>query len=303
MNIYQNGAFSEILHKLTKYQALAASSSNSSKQSLYSQKVQEYKNKLDKMNFNQSGGVSKEDIRRRIGELVPAGWKTAFNQLRDAHNAVALQINELAALIRKKIVECGNSGGAAAAQTAIEQKHAAELGVLAAQNETKLSVAGADAAKRLGELNAQIVKLQEQLKAARGNKKEGEKLQTELDRLRVEATTETARLAAALEKISGLEQQIAQINREKDTRIAELDALKTELTGVQQQLAAALAENVKLGAITPNCQTEIEKLLNEINEYLNERFTGDNVAPTNFDSITGPMTTALNQLRQLATSS
>ena len=39
MNIYQNGAFSEILHKLTKYQALAASAKDFSKhilQSLFS---------------------------------------------------------------------------------------------------------------------------------------------------------------------------------------------------------------------------------------------------------------------------
>jgi hypothetical protein len=113
MNIYQNGAFSEILHKLTKYQALAASAKNFSKQGIYLQKIQEYRNKLDKINYTQSGGMGeeqdkkKQEIINKINDLIQSNnnWKQNYKTVKDAHNSLIQKVNFIEESVKRTIDE------------------------------------------------------------------------------------------------------------------------------------------------------------------------------------------------------
>ncbi len=103
MNISQNGEFSKNLHKLTKYQSLAATVNDMSKQSLYSKKVQEYRNKLDKVSGVQTGGVTKDEILGKIRGLVPSGWKQAYISLKEAHTKLSGELSGLIQAVSVKI--------------------------------------------------------------------------------------------------------------------------------------------------------------------------------------------------------
>lgn len=148
MNNFQNGSFSGLLHKLTKYQSLAATASNSAKHSLYSRKVQEYKSKLDQMNNTQTqrGGVFKmsmqneikmQEITQKINGLVPkefaeqykllaASHRNIVSKLKEVHDATKLSAANLAAAHKEEITKLEeavqrNTGAAkTAAQEALD---------------------------------------------------------------------------------------------------------------------------------------------------------------------------------------
>jgi hypothetical protein len=263
MNIYQNGAFSEILHKLTKYQALAASASNSSKQNLYSQKIQEYKNRLDKMNFNQSGGMTgglspenqntKGDIIKRIGKLVPEEFKTAYTNLLASHKYVLDQLNTLGRKVNQIISEL---------KLCREQKikDDTELGKI--MNELrKKGDDGAAAATTITEKTQQLNSLREQLTVALAGQKDDSIIQDlrrrmeilqsdyalEIDkaqrRFNIEGLVDKAR-------ITTLQSQIADLESRLRTSQAELEDLRRNKTGSE------------------NCDTVVAEILNDITAAL-----------------------------------
>ena len=131
MNNFQNGSFSGLLHKLTKYQSLAATASNSAKHSLYSRKVQEYKSKLDQMNNSQTqrGGlfqVSPENkdqvgkITQAIQKLVPDKFKTEYKLLAQHHSKLMEDLKRIKQEVEQRITNITGQNEAAAQAAAAQ---------------------------------------------------------------------------------------------------------------------------------------------------------------------------------------
>jgi chromosome segregation ATPase len=259
MNIYQNGEFSKNLHKLTKYQSLAATVNDMSKQSLYAQKIQEYKNKLDKIGSVQTGGLTTaqqtkvdEVVIRVRNELVPKEYKEAFIKLQQSHQKLLGEINQISTQIQSLIDE----------KDAIERQKR-EVATQFDQKVRELAakdkrIAGLltqieGYAARIGELRAQL--------AGRGlTKEERARLLEQL------AAAETAAGQARIEAAANnpeLQAQQASLIGSLNARIAELTA----------QLAQAQNNIGDTSSGSAVCDAAIQDILTQIDSAITGKMT------------------------------
>ena len=244
MNIYQNGAFSEILHKLTKYQALAASAKDFSKQNLYSQKIQEYRNRLDTMNFAQSGGAltqaqqtQKNNLVEQINKLLPEKFEQNYSALKKSHDYVLSQLiilkdNINGLILQKKIYD--------------DQQR---------EYDSQLS----DLRKKNKDLNQKLL--------------EKENLERELAELKAQMRQKGVADAATRARMQELQRQInaAQSsvieilpNDGLRAQITQLSTKNGELQGQLENTAAELAQLKARGSVSTNCDAEITDILTAI---------------------------------------
>ena len=289
MNIYQNGEFSKNLHKLTKYQSLAATVNDMSKQSLYSRKVQEYRNKLDKVSGVQTGGVTKDEIISKINTLVPNGWKRAFGDLKTAHENFAIEFNNLQTLVGIKIEEINK-------HKANEQELLDLLNAEASKPKAQANPQVQASAAALAQTQAALAAATAAAIAARetGNKDAIARAEADAERLRQELIKMRSDLYNLLEQNSLLTATNA-------TRAAELKAASTEnerLKGEMEQLRVALQEALKKGSGSSDINEKCQSMLNDIYGALTN-VERNNDPPTSIDSIIGPTQTALSSLKLL----
>lgn len=244
MNIYQNGAFSEILHKLTKYQALAASAKDFSKQNLYSQKIQEYRNRLDKMNFAQSGGVLSQDQEQRksnlvtiIGKLLPENFTQNYLALKKSHDDV---LNSLRNLKPQVMI-------------LIQQKRTID----AQQVEYE---------KQLINLRKTNTDLDNKLKERDSLEKEIAILKEQVRQKGIAEATDTYRIEELERQLRNKQKYVIQYIPNEELRLqlnvttSENGRLQGELNEVRKELAQLKAK----GQVSTNCDAEITEILNAI---------------------------------------
>lgn len=258
MNIYQNGEFSKNLHKLTKYQSLAATVNDMSKQTLYAQKVNEYKNKLDKIGSVQTGGLNATTqqklssvITRVREELVPKAYKVELARLSEAHNNLIGQINSISINIKSLIEEKENLQAQMEKEKA---KFAAVMRDLAAKDPVIQTLQS-----ELENATAAGQRYKREMSAKGLTKAELDRLQAELDeanalaaRLRAEAAAKNPALLAIHE------QTIAQLQ-------AEMASLRADLLKAQTLLATQPPSGVE------NCDAAIQGVLNDIDAAITNR--------------------------------
>ncbi len=284
MNIYQNGEFSKNLHKLTKYQSLAATVNDMSKQSLYAQKVNEYKNKLDKIGSVQTGGELNPGnktllttITDRIQSLVPKEYEIEYKKLKSAHSSLLGYLEN----IQRKITSI------------IEERNAA----LAAQQE-----ADANFKKALGEAakkNTALQGLQADYETVTDEKKALARRLAGMNTSDAEYATLMGQLRAAQLRIADLEGQAA-LN---DSSLHQ--TLNAQLTGKIAGLEAELAKaRVELGNKPPtgsqNCDAEIQGILSQIDAALKVRT--DMTGPSNdgiMNDLSGIAQSVLDKLSRI----
>jgi predicted nucleic acid-binding Zn-ribbon protein len=274
MNIYQNGEFSKNLHKLTKYQSLAATA-DMSKQSLYSQKIKEYRSKLDKIGSVQTGGANEQiraNISQKIGSLVSIDYKEAFFKLRAAHDGLMVQIQAIGTAVDALLQSRSKS------MTALQAKQD-ELDTKIAKALDDLSKSDAAAAKLRGQLTATSARYQLLLTQSKANpndsalREELAGLRTDLDRYRTQGS----------QMVPGLEKEA-------------LDILRQQLAQQTQEvirLQTLLAERGNTG--NTDCDARITEILTAIDTELSGR-TGDQPENFNFDKLTDAAQQVLSRL-------
>jgi DNA repair exonuclease SbcCD ATPase subunit len=296
MNIYQNEAFSGILHKLTKYQALAASAKDRSKQSLYSQKIQEYRNKLNEMNYVQTGGVlsptnqtKKTEIITKIGNLLPESFKSAYDTLVTAHINLNAELQKIRTTVQTKIN----------AYNEAKRRQEAKSETALRELQTKLQVAEGDSQDLVNAKNEltsrlqQIERLRQELEEARlANEKD--KVKT----MEAKVAEQQAALQAAAQA-PDLSTQMRQAVREFAVDAQQ----KFEVQQLQAELALAQAELARLrdqGNVSQDCDKEIEQILRVIDNTV--KTVNQQQGPQVPQDISGLSQTAQGILDQLQTS-
>lgn len=302
MNIYQNGDFSKNLHKLTKYQSLAATELNASKRALYSQKIQEYKNKMDMVKSIQTGGnndAKKTDILSRIKtQFVPVQWQRSYQELIKVHTQLNADLTTLQSSLSTKInqlrIAKAKSEGKMAgfnlakhvasvvqgSSSARPDDHkAAEDLATAAAAAVRAEAAAAAAAASLTTSQAEKAAAEAAAEAAR---RDLAARQAEFDRVTASNTALTGELAGAKAQLAAKDEEIARLKRE-------LEDLKEELKKVPKD-----------GLTSDACDAKIEQMLTEIEGALNSNIA----TPTeDIKGLSNPIQAALNALQNLATSS
>jgi DNA repair exonuclease SbcCD ATPase subunit len=288
MNIYQNGEFSKNLHKLTKYQSLAATVNDMSKQSLYAKKVEEYRNKLDKVSGVQTGGTSKADVMSKIrSTLVPNVWRTKYEELVTAHGQLTAAISSLQPLVTTKLEDLRRAMREAENTNATQQR-LLELG--------QGQPAAAAQSQEVGRLQTELNTLGARLDAARaaGDQNQVALLQGELSTLR---TSHDAALAALRGKLDELSKSNAALKGELDNfkeKAGRVRQLQGEVEELEKQLKAARAQQ----SMPADCKEQINTMLKEINDDI-DTYNRDSNRPNDPNNITGPTQAALDALKAL----
>ena len=281
MNIYQNGEFSKNLHKLTKYQSLAATVNDQSKQSLYSQKIKEYRNKLDKVGSVQTGGTEydrlKSEISSKINSLVSKDYQTAFNNLKAAHDGLMRQIDAIGNAVNGILLARNRS------MTELENA------------KTKLTQDLENALEKLSETNTEAGNLKVAL-AAKGAEIKGLRKQLVVKPGDPALKTQFDQLQAQLAE---LQRKGMQIVPDVYLNGQALEILRGELTQRNQELAAAkalLAERGNTG--NQECDQQIASILQTIDSELTGRVNEKPDNSFNYEKLT---TAAQEVLARLTT--
>ena len=252
MNIYQNGDFSKNLHKLTKYQSLAATVNDMSKQSLYSKKIQEYKSKLDKVGTMQTGGAltpeQKSEVGRltsKISKLVPEGFKTEYERLKASHEAMLNMITQIARNVTGLIAQLNQN-------KVNEEGLNAEIRRLAKDN-IKLS----DAFNESERLKGELTRKYNSLSSTTVGTDEYQQAMAEITRLRgqLQIANSTVQAQIPQDAYRVLWEELQRQNTQ----------LITDLLTLQEQL------NRKGSTGSANCDGEIKEILNDIDNALKPR--------------------------------
>ena len=292
MNIYQNGDFSKNLHKLTKYQSLAATVNDMSKQSLYSKKIQEYKSKLDKVGTMQTGGgpdVYREvrgDISKKINSLVPAEYKQAFIQLRDAHNGIKMQLSEISSLVNGLIRRRGEVTERTNKVTidGIDQLLAALKG--------NTDSGATDAAADLQKLLTEFTRLQGELNAAEAASRD--KLNAQAADLQRQIA---AQQAASMQYLT--EQQRNQFTLQIQSQLQLLQRENASLTSQLAALSGQISSTGKTGV--GECDEQIRSILETIDRELGDKLN-DSEKPNDQTTLIQSLSqTAQQVLQRLST--
>lgn len=288
MNIYQNGAFSEILHKLTKYQALAASAKDFSKQNLYSQKIQEYRNRLDTMNFAQSGGYDQkyktqvDSVTGKIGQLlVSRDYMDKYKTLLDAHQYVMEKLNGIKGNVdgmKRQILSCQSKTDEQEAELKRNMQELRKKGIEGIDLEQEIQ----SLIRQLEEAKRGITNNEEDLqKKSKTIRDLQEKLESASDRseslvpgLGSQLRANTGRIKQLEKEIFGYISQINQLKQEllnqPKSGVASCDTLVGEILKEIDQTIMTVSTTAKP---TDN-QTEIDKLKQTVEDILsNSRIT------------------------------
>ena len=290
MNIYQNGDFSKNLHKLTKYQSLAATVNDMSKQSLYSKKIQEYKSKLDKVGTMQTGGGPYDSVRRdisnKIKSLVPEEYKQAFIQLRDAHAAIKLQLSQIASLVNSLIRRRGEVTEKTNKVTidGLDQ-------LIAALND-KTDPGAKSATADLQRLHSELLRLQGELSGAEAASRE--RLNTQAAELQKQIA---AQQAASMQYLT--EQQRNQFTLQIQSQLQLLQRENASLTSQLAALSGQISSTGKTGV--GECDEQIRSILETIDRELGDKLN-DSEKPNDQTTLIQSLSqTAQQVLQRLST--
>jgi chromosome segregation ATPase len=299
MNIYQNGDFNKNLHKLTKYQSLAATELNASKRALYSQKIQEYKNKIDMVELIQTGGnqqLKNQIITKIKDNLISSKWKDAYDNLKKSHDTVMTELSKLSTEVNAKIDYYKNR-----IRDFNEEKTRLEMARTIAQTVQQSSNSTDTERGTAAALQAATEGLAAATAAAadartRGNQDAIRVADEEVRRARDDMNRLENQLRDLTERNGDLKAEVATATAKFEFAKAEIDRLREELNSVRQELLNARSTT----ANSDECNRQIELMLNEINNIVDTSVTYSN--PPEQTQITTQSQRVLDQLRQLTAS-
>jgi exonuclease SbcC len=205
--------------------------------------------------------------RRRVTEEL----KREIESRREKFKANAARLKDLAAEIDALQKDSAQLQGALQSLPALERKLAEAEAAIAAARDAREKVPAAQERvtrwqKSLGEENAALKKIREQLGEAAAGLSDSEKLRARLEQARLEKRLADERVGGARQTLAALEE----IARQQETRRAELDSVRRRLS-IFEELREAFG---KRGVPTMVIETAVPEVEREANRLLGEMSGG-----------------------------